>query len=74
MVTLTPLRSKNARGMACVSLLCEAMWRGSYIWKWSMHVACDVWFAGGKVGSCRPYSNSVKGSVWMWQALSEGLV
>ena len=72
-VALTPLWSWNARGMVWVSLLCKTMWRGSYIRKCSMHVACDGWCAVVKLGSCGP-SNSVKGNVRRWQDLSEGLV
>ena len=56
-----------------MSSLCGAMWWGSYIRKWSMHIACDGWCAGVKVGNCRP-SNSVYGYVRRWQDLSEGLV
>ena len=57
----------------CESLLCKAMRWESYVRKWSMHVACDGWCAGLKVGSCGP-SNNVKGSVRRWQDLSEELV
>ncbi len=38
-----------------------------------MHVACDGWCAGVKVGCYGP-SNRVNGSVRRWQDLSEGLV
>ena len=57
----------------CVSLLCGAMWWGSYVRKWSMHVACVGWCAGLKMGSYGS-SNSVKESVRRWQDSSEELV
>jgi hypothetical protein len=46
MVTLTPLWSRNAWDMVCVSLVCSVVWRGLYITKWSIHDACDVWCVG----------------------------
>ncbi len=54
MVALTPLWSKNAGSMMCVSYLCKAIWWGSCIRKWSMHVSCVGWCAGVKMGSCGP--------------------
>jgi hypothetical protein len=60
MVVLTPLWSRNACGMICVSVLCRFVLCWSYIKKWSMHVACDGRCVGLKVICCGP-SNRVNG-------------